>query len=212
MTTHYEVEDIPPNDVETQVALFEQANETVKDDVSVAERIRMDAEQVLGSIFHDADKAGNTSLANRVNDIWEQVQTLTTVAVRQGAALRGANGAISALKDQRDKVLAELKDITNAIENLDTDHEALSEFVETLEEGWEEDQSYYWEEYSFDLAHDNIREEIAQVLSDKASFGWREANRLFDLLTYKPDKLTDEQLDLLKQLGETLKEKGAADD
>lgn len=206
MTTHYEVEDVPPNDVDTQVQLFEQSNQTVKDGATVAEQIRTDAEQVLGSIFHDADKAGNTSLANRVNDVWEQVQTLTTVAVRQGAALNGANGAITALKDQRDKVLKELNGIKEAIRDFDTGHEALSEFVEGLEQSWDENMTDWYYDSYFDDAYDTVREEMFFIFRNRVGMSNAEADVMFALL--KGDELmTDEQVDLLKKFAVTLRQK-----
>lgn len=204
--THYEVEDLPPDNADTKVELYEQAAETVKDGAVVAEQIRSDAEAVLGSIFQAADQAGDTTLANRVNDVWEQVQTLTTVAVRQGAALSGANGAIGALKEQRDKVLGELKAIKEAIENFDTGHEALSEFVEELEQSWEESSTDWWYDEAFDDAHESVSDSIKYALNRYAGLPDEQAEKLVKLLVYTPGNLTDEQKDLLKQIGATLRE------
>lgn len=215
--SHYAVEDIPPDDIDTQVKLFEEAASTVKDGAEVAKQLREDAEKVLGGIFHAADKAGDTALAERVNDVWEQVQSLATVATRQGAALRGANGAIGALKEQRDKVLQELNGLKEAIDNLDTNHEALSDFVEELEQGWYEWQQYsgaYDQEYdqAYDDAHDNIRSDIFRILKDRIGMTYTEADVFYTLISGE-EILTQKQIDILKQFAVTLRaEKAEADE
>jgi hypothetical protein len=204
--THYEVEDLPPDDPDTKVALFEQAAETAKDGAAVAEQIRADAEAVLGSIFQAADNAGDTALANRVNDVWEQIQTLTTVAVRQGAALSGANGAIGALKEQRDKVLVELKGIKEALGSYDTDHPELIDYAETLQDMFEESQWDYFDDSSYDIAWENIRDDVLRTLEQTVSMTHIEADKFFNLLVNTPGNLTDEQIDILKHFGATLRD------
>lgn len=208
--THYDVEDVPPQDADTKVTLFEQAAETVKDAPAVAKGLRDKAEKVLGGIFDAADKAGDTALAERVNDVWEQVQSLATVAVRQGAALRGASGAMTAIKEQRDKVLEELSGLKEAIDNLEIDHPDLEGFVETLEEGWQESQWYYYDEY-YDDAYSNIREDIFHILRNRVGMTNGEADLFFAFIKGE-EIMTDEQIDLLKQFAVTLRAEKAESD
>lgn len=54
---HHQVEDIPPDDVDTKVTLFEQSLNVVKGSAESAEWLRKNAEIVLGEVFHTAEKA-----------------------------------------------------------------------------------------------------------------------------------------------------------
>lgn len=201
---HYAVEDLPPDDADTKIALFEQAAETVKGSTEAAEWLRKNAEVVLGHVFETADKAGDTSLAERVNDLWEQVQTVTALVPRQGAVIAGSKEAMTALKAQRDKVVEELKGIREALGEYDTEHPELVDYAETLQEMWQEYDWMWQDDYSYDAAFDNIREDLLQTFRNQVGMTAYQAEKAFDLIVGTPGLLTDEQIGILKQFAATL--------
>lgn len=204
--THYDVEDIPPDDPDTKVALFEQSADAVKGSAEAADWLLKNAEVVLGHVFQTADKAGDSALAERVNDVWDGVQQVTTFISRQGAVIQGSKEAVKALKEQRDKVLEEIKAIRAALNEYDTTHPELADYAETLQEMFEEDSANYFDDYGYDLAYDDISETIIDNLIEHGAMSRFEARTLFDLLRDTPGLMTDEQKDLLKKLGATLRE------
>lgn len=201
---HYQVEDVPPDDVDTQIALFEQAADTVKGSAEQSDWLLKNAEVVLGHVFKTAKDAGDTELAERVNDVWERVQTVTTIVTRQGAVIAGSKEAMAALKAQRDKVVEELKSIREALNEYDTEHPELVDYAETLQEMWQEYDWMYQDDYSYDAAFDNIREDMLQTFRTRIGMTDYQAGKAFDLIAGAPGLLTDEQIGLLKQFAATL--------
>lgn len=116
LKSHYEVEDIPPGDLETQIALFEQATATVKGSAEAADDFCKNAEKVLGQAFDMAHEAGNMELARQINDLWDGVQRTTVDIHRQGAVIQGSKGAVIESIKQRDRVLRELKDLSDRLQ------------------------------------------------------------------------------------------------
>jgi hypothetical protein len=206
---HYAVEDIPPDDVDTKIALFEQAADTVKDSTKAADWLLKNAEVVLGHVFETAEKANDKELAERVNDVWSQVQAVTTVVTRQGAVIAGSKEAMSALKAQRDKVVEELKGIREALDDYDTEHPELVDYAETLQSMWEEYDSYY-DDSSYDIAFENIQEDMLQTFRTRIGMTAYQAGKVFDLIVGTPGLLTDEQIGILKQFAATLPSGAAA--
>lgn len=204
--THYEFEDIPPDDPDTKIALFEQSVDAVKGSAEAAEWLLKNAEVVLGEVYRAAEKAKDAELAVRVDDVWSGVQSVTTYIQRQGAVIAGSKEAIKAVKEQRDKVLEEIKAIREALNEYDTTHPELADYAETLQEMWEEDTTEYWDTYGYDFAFDDIETEIVSNLAEYGEMSRPAARDLFDLLKNTPGLFTDEQKDLLKKLGATLRE------
>lgn len=204
---HHQVEDIPPDDVDTQLALFEQSTDVVKGSAEAAEWLLKNAELVLGHVFQTAEKAKDTELAERVQDVWSGVQTVTDFISRQGAVIAGSKEALAALKAQRDKVFEELKGIREALNGYDTDHPELADYAETLQEMWEE-YSWMYDDTSYDIAFDNIRDEFLSTFRRYAHVPERIAEKIFDLLIHTPGLLTGEQKDLLKKLALTIEDAG----
>jgi hypothetical protein len=200
---HYQVEDVPPDDVDTKIALFEQAADTVKGSAEAADWLLKNAEVVLGHVFETAEKAKDSELAERVNDVWERVQAVTTIVTRQGAVIAGSKEAMSALKAQRDKVVEELKGIREALGEYDTEHPELVDYAETLQSMWEEYDSYY-DDSSYDIAFENIQEDMLQTFRTRVGMTAYQAEKAFDLIVGTPGLLTDEQIGILKMFAATL--------
>lgn len=201
---HYQVEDIPPDDPDTQIALFEQSAETVKGSAEAADWLLKNAEVVLGHVFQAAEKAQDAELAERVNDVWERVQAVTTIVTRQGAVIAGAKEGMTALKEQRDKVVEELQSIRAALEEYDTDHPELADYAETLQEMFDEQTAEYWDQWGYDIAYNDIYENLERTFTHYAKMSRKAADSLVTLLLSTPGLLTDEQKDLLRQLGKTV--------
>lgn len=201
---HYEVEDLPPHDVDTQIALFEQSAETVKGSAEAAQALYVNAEAVLGNAYHAAQQAQDAELAKQIDDVWEQVQGMITNIHRHGAVLHGSKETIAALKNQRDTILKELNGIKDAVANHDTTHALLRDFVTSLEEEWNEE--LMWAD---DMWHDNDSNDYSDVeftLTKVVGLDTTIARKLIILLRDVEDErnLTDEQIDLLKRLALTL--------
>ncbi len=200
---HYQVEDLPPDDPDTKVALFEQAADAVKGSAESAEWLLKNAEVVLGHVFQTADKAGDTALAERVNDVWDGVQQVTTFISRQGAVIQGSKEAMAALKAQRDKLLEDWKSVREALTHYDTSHPELADYAETLQEMFEEDSSSYYDDF-FEDAQESVRDSIEYSLKKYIGMTGQQADMMLDLIIYTPGNMTDEQKDLLKKFAVTL--------
>lgn len=209
---HYQVEDIPPDDVDTKLQLFEQSTDVVKGSAEAAEWLRKNAKVVLGHVFETAEKAKDTELAERVNDVWERVQAVTTIVTRQSAVIAGSKEALAALKAQRDKVIEEIKGIREALNSYDTDHPELADYAETLQEMFEEDGATYWDEWGYDVAYNDVHENLNRTFCSYARMSRKVADRLTTLLLSTPGLLTNEQKDLLRQLGKTLSDTEAVNE
>lgn len=201
---HHKVEDIPPDDADTQIALFEQSAEAVKGSAEAAEWLLKNAELVLGHVFETAEKAKDTELAERVQGVWGGVQEVTTYIQRQGAVIQGSKEAMKAVKEQRDKVLEEIKGIREALAEYDTEHPELSDYAEALQQRWEDYAvDYYYDDF-YEDAQESIRDSIEYSLKKYTGMTGQQADMLLDLILYSPRDMTDEQKDLFKKLALTL--------
>jgi truncated hemoglobin YjbI len=201
---HYAVEDIPPDDVDTKLQLFEQSTDVVKGSAEAADWLLKNAEIVLGEVFSAAEKAKDTELAERVNDLWSGVQTTTGFLVRQSAVITGSKETIAALKAQRDKLVADWNSVREALAGYDTDHPELVDYAETLQEMWQEYNSMWYDDTSYDIAFDNIRDDMLLTFRNRVGMTQYQAGKAFDLIVGTPGLLTDEQIGILKQFAATL--------
>lgn len=193
---HYAVEDIPPDDVDTQLALFEQSTDVVKGSTEAADWLLKNAQIVLGEVLKVAEAIKDTELAEKVNKVWGQIQSVTAIVSRQGAVIAGSKEAMAALKKQRDQIAKELNGIKKAVGENDFEHEALSDFVEALNDMWIEDNEAYYADLQYNSVYDVLH---------KAGMTHLEVDRFMDIL--KGDlPITDEQSGLLKQFLATMRD------
>lgn len=207
---HYVVEDIPPDDPDTQIALFEQSAETVKGSAEAAQELYINAEAVLGKAYHTAQQANNAGLAKQIDDVWGQVQDMITSVHRYGAVLHGSKETIIALKNQRDKLVTELNGIKDAVANHDITHALLSDFVTSLEDEWNEELMWA-DDYDYaDATYNNMQFTFMKVVGLTLS----KAAEVIELLRDDDDErnLTDEQIDLLKRFALTLSDSDEEDE
>lgn len=200
---HHQVEDIPPDDPDTKIMLFEQALDVVKGSDEAAAWLRKNAEIVLGEVFSTADRVGDTTLANRVNDIWDAIQAVTDFDARHSAIHAGSKEAMTALKAQRDKLIADWKSLRDALADYDTEHPELIDYAETLREMWSE-YDWMFDDESYDIAFDNIREDVVFTFRNRIGMTSYQAGKAFDLIIGSPGNLTDEQIGILKLFAATL--------
>ena len=158
--THYDVEDMPRNDADTQVELYRQANEVVADGLKHAHDLFKKAEAYLHELFVEAENASNGHLMSRINDTYEAVQKMAALMGQQGAALNGANSAIDAITVQRDAVLGELDDLQSAIREYDFSHEGLVDFVDELREM----EMDYYADSGYDIFNEDLNESVRQTI------------------------------------------------
>ena len=158
--THYDVEDMPRNDADTQVELYRQANEVVADGLKHAHDLFRKAESHLQEMFVEAENASNGDLMNRINGAYDAVQRMAALIGQQGAALNGANGAMDALLTQRDSVLHELDDLQNAIREYDFSHAGLVDFVDELREM----EMDYYADSAYDIFNEDLNGSVRQTI------------------------------------------------
>lgn len=200
--------------VQTQLETFEAALETVGDAIPRTKALLEESEAMLGQVY--AAVESDTALATRVNAAWERVQALAALSAQQSAVLRGAGGAIGELTEQRNQVVKELSGIREALESFDTGHNELAGFVEGLEEMWSEETMYWYEDTFYDDAYETILSDVSETLT--TALGGVESfasmKRTSNIMNFLRGErtLTEERIDLLRRLVESLEVDDEEDD
>jgi hypothetical protein len=200
--THYDVEDIPSADADTQLALYEQACDVVE--IGDGQRLFQALEATLREIFVEAENVGNGYLMNKINEAWEDVQRMAAIMGQQGAVLTGANNALGALKTQRDAILEELNGIIFALQEVDSDHPRLVEYTDMIREL----EMDFYAESSHQIVLDDVAASISDHLmtilpADYSRKPYMVASDMLALLQGEKH-LNDEQRALLIQLCRSL--------
>lgn len=200
--THYDMEDIPDNDVDTQIELYQQAQQVIAD--ADPQAMFAQVEHKLEKLFVDAENSGNQQAMQLINESYEHVQRMAAFMGQQGAVLRGADGAIDTLKKQRDEIMTELQDLLEALEAGDGQHDKLIEFAEMIAEN---EQDYYYS-YGAELWDQDLQERVAAVitpwLDGTDEKPWWVAHKLMHLLETE-DAATPEQVAIFQQLFATFR-------
>jgi hypothetical protein len=206
--THYDVEDIPPADVNSTLELYQQSKAVVAGGADRAERLLGEVGPVLETIYDIASANQNADMMAAVNSAWAKTQELAKIVGQQGAALTGADVAFDVLKQSRDKALDELNLILRGIEEADASlHPKLEEFefaiVQYQEEIWIEsayEDAYEWADETIDNEFFETLDKL--VKHDSMTVRHHAIRELLDLLRGE-EKMNDEQKVLVGQLLKT---------
>jgi hypothetical protein len=209
-TSHYDVEDLPPVDVDTTLALYEQSKAVVAGNAERAERLIGEAAPLLEDIYNAASAAKNSELMATVNSAWEKTQELAKMVGQQGAALTGADVALDVVMKSRDMILEELNLILKGIEEVDPSlHPKLEAFEQAVieyEHEWMANCGYDSEQ-DFDYVHEQLSDDLYAQISvyvSSKSDKVREATvQNFHNLLYGGETLSEQQQQLITQLLET---------
>lgn len=153
---YYDYEDIPPDDADTAVELYEQqiAPLAVNDAVS-------ETQTLLSAIWYAAADAGRQDIQDALITIDQRVKTLFAHVGHQQAALAGAAAAIKAVCEQRDDLSDDLEALLQHMQdgtwNWD---DRLTQFVENIEAEYAE----IWREAEAEDVYENFYNEVGHTL------------------------------------------------
>lgn len=205
--THYDVEDVPPVDVETSLAMYEQSKTVVAGGVDHANHLLSEAGPLLESLFNMASAQQDEDLMAAVNSAWDKTQQLATIVSQQSAAINGADVVIGVVQQSRKAVLAELNTILKGLKDMDSDsHPLVEQFRNMVEieaqEMMYEDMMWSGDDYDFDTEalSDSIHGSLESLLD---GIGKDYHSRIFRkftdiLMGYEP--WTAEQGELMQKL------------
>lgn len=201
--SHYDLEDVPPLDGDTQIDMYISARQAVADAPVKANAALDMIGAALEELYTVAESRQDSSALLAINDAWEKVQSIAAQVGHQNAALTGADKAIEVLRNQRESLAYELEELLAAVDDLDTSHPVLESAFETLRESADE-MSYEWAtERLYSDIYDTLRP-IAAAVNPAASV-YKLCDRLVQLLT-GDRALTATQNDLLHQLIVTIQD------
>lgn len=156
----------------------------------------------LGEMYHEADSKGDTATVERVMAVWNQSQQLANLIPPFAAALQGGAATIAELKEQRDQIAQELKDLVEAVQYGDSDHPLVSELVDMIEEGVWDWIDTTGETTTYDEVYDNLHNEI--MLTFNVSYP--AAVSLLAALRGDEDELDEYRRELIQHLLKSFEE------
>lgn len=137
MTEHYySLEDEPDiNNPDTALDLWQQEAASLADYPSQAQQAFNEIAETITPWYEDAVAQNDAPLQQQLITIHSRAQQLTEQVARLDALAAGAAATLKTVNEQRYKTVAELEDITEALESFDSDHPKLSDFAEII---WED--------------------------------------------------------------------------
>lgn len=209
MTSHYEVEDVPAETVETQLALYQESRAMVVGGSDLAVRLLGETGPILETLYDNANAANDTEAMAAVNLIWAKTQELSGLVGKSSAALNGADHVIDVLKESRASVLNELNTIVNGLKESDLNaHPLLEQFREEIEQQvieWEAyNDPYYDHEFDLDEITDHIFENVEPLLDGVGFIYRREVVANLVNILMGEDAWNDAQEVLLRELFKSL--------
>lgn len=150
------------------------------------------AQNALGSLYQQAEAAGDETALAHVMTTWERVQALAAASQQLEAAQAGLVDLARTVQQQRAELADELNDLTSAIRVIDTDNPLIEQLVEKVQLGTEE------------ILHDQMYDSLIDNIQHVLGITWREARIWIDLMHgHTPhESAIDEMIDQLRALQE----------
>lgn len=210
--THYDMEDTPPADVDTTLAMYEQSKAVVANGAALSDHLLSEAGPLLEAIYNAASAAQNADLMNAASHAWDKTQELAKIVGQQNAAINGADVVIGVIKESRQKVLDELNTILKGLDENDSAvHPKLEAWREEIEEyarewAYEDLMHNDDSEYGFDteMLVDEVFGNIEALLADVRFIDRTRVTQKFVDIIMGYDECTDEQASLFRQLFKSL--------
>lgn len=121
-----------------------------------------DIQGKLFEVYEQAVKAGDTKAAEAIENSWMQVQQLSNAVISSTDAAQTIADLAHELRDQRQQALKELEELSNAVENVDTEHPAVARLASMVED----DVREYISEMEGDMYDESYGEGRASVYED----------------------------------------------
>lgn len=131
---YYDHERMPAeNDQEEVNALSTQLAALPKWDEAV-QPLMMETEQYLGTVYEQADQRDDEDTKALVAASWERQQTIAEQGRRANATAHVAAALAVKMNQKAQQALSELKELTDAVEEMDTDHPLVADLIDAVSE------------------------------------------------------------------------------
>jgi hypothetical protein len=198
---HYDLEDIPPQDGDTQIDLYESARAITKDAPTKAQASLDQIGAALEELYIAAQSRDDSAAMTAITDAWQRAQSIAEHVVQSGAALAGADAAVEVLRQQRESLAYELETLLQAIDDLDTSHPTLESAFESFRDEAIEQADEWASEVLYDSIYAAMKPIIVSFATEKSVY--RLTDRLIQMFT-GDRALTPLQQDLILQLLQTI--------
>lgn len=198
---HYNYEDIPPADGDTQIDMYQQARQLTLDAPIKANAAMDMIAAALEELYRAAESRADEPAMLAINDAWERTNSIVQHIVHGASALAGADIAIDTLRNQRESLAYELETLIDAINSLDASDPRLEDAFNTLREEAAEEA----DEWATDVLDNSMYETMRPIIReiDPQANIYKRTEWLIQLFT--GDRLmTDEQRHLVTALFQTM--------
>lgn len=156
----------------------------------------------LGEMYHEANNKGDTATVERVMTVWNQSQQLANLIPPFAAALQGGAATIAELKEQRDQIAQELKDLVEDIQSVNGDHPLVADLIQDVKEGvWD-----YIYEIGETTTWDEVCDTICEDIRETFNVSYPAAVSLLAALRGDEDELDEYRRELIQHLLKSFEE------
>jgi hypothetical protein len=134
----------------------------------------------LGALYNNAEAAGNDAAMIAINESWNHVQSLATAAQQNREAYLTAKDIAGTFQTQRDDVMKELEDLTEAVENADLRHPKVAKiYEEASDQGYQDGYENAMndqdgdDDYAYDLAWEILEDKYNEAFGESAEARFR---------------------------------------
>lgn len=161
--SHYDYEDTPPADGDTQIDMYRSARALTLDAPLKANAALDMIGAALEELYAAAESRNDQPAMVAINDAWHRTQTIVQHITHDAAALAGADVAIDTLREQREAIAHELSDIVTAIAQVDAENPRISELVVALRQDIEAFESEWATQVVYESFYANLCPLIKEV-------------------------------------------------
>lgn len=136
---------------------------TIEEQIRVAadpELLTEGARVKLGEMYTAAEAANDQAACTAIQKAWDDIQALAVDAKGAREFALTAMDVLGTVQGQRDDALNELKELSDALDHMDTDNEKIADFVESIQEAIDEEDAMWYDE----RVEDTIFEQLQDAL------------------------------------------------
>lgn len=176
---------------------------TIEQALAQAETVNVDAiAGQLNVLYTAAEQRADEPAMLAISQTWDHVQLVAQQAEQSRQAALTAIDIAQTTQNQHLITLKELETLSDALENMDSDHPLVNELIESVQEEIYERQ-VMWEDDTYGDAQWEKREEYCFALKHLTGHTDKTVAAFFDILDGE-HRFTAEQLDMLKKLLDSL--------
>lgn len=123
----------------------------------------------LGTLYTSAETAQDNDAMLAIEQTWNNVQSLARSAATNREAYLTAKDIAGTFQTQRDEALNELKELSHAVDHMDTDHPAVADLVESVQEAISETEMLWWDDTLSDSVYEHLQEAFGYDVNEKLS-------------------------------------------